>query len=87
MAEQWERLRAREASMRSHGACHPAHTRRRAHRFSSLAPTCDPSPERAFARIEVPFETVQPDGTAVAVRIQVRKHGVDGRRRERGRNT
>ena len=42
------------------GMKHLIHRRRRgaAQGFSSLALTYDPSPERAFARIEVPFETV-----------------------------
>ena len=43
------------------GMEHLIHRRRRgaAQGFSSLALTCDPSPERTFARIEVPFEMVQ----------------------------
>ena len=43
------------------GMKHLIHRRRRgaAHQFSSLAPTFGTSPGRTFARIEVPFETLQ----------------------------
>ena len=58
------------------GMEHLIHRRRRgaAQGFSSLALTYDPSPERAFARIEVPFETLQRRH-----RRRCRNPGPDGR--------
>ena len=59
------------------GMEHLIHRRRQgtAHRFSSLAPTYDPSPGRTFAPIEVPFETLHQRH-----RRRCRVSGPDGRR-------